>query len=169
MATDEKQNCKTPESFFEWIRNHFPQAGGFVDLSAADDICNIGSIENADGYGKICGICGDTMEIWLKIDGDVVTDARFKTNGCFSSQVCGSAATFLAKGEPLIDALAISPRGIMDLLELVPGVEVHCSILATSALFRAIAEYLLKNDRGHHSATESNDSHNKTNGGPINE
>jgi len=162
MNTDGKQNCKTPETFFEWIRNHFPQAGGFVDLSAAEDMCNIGSIENADSYGKICGICGDTMEIWLKIDDGVVTNASFTTDGCFSSQVCGSAATFLVKGETLMDALAISPRKIMDLLELIPGVEVHCSILATSTLLRAIAEYLLKNDFVHHC---TNDCKDKTNGG----
>ncbi len=143
METDVKNCVKSPESFLEWIRTHFPQAGGFVDLSVRQELFNIGDIPDADGYGKICGICGDTMEIWLKIENGIITDARYLTDGCFSSQICGSAATFLAKNEPLMGALDISPKRIMDLMELIPGVDVHCSILATSTLYRAIAEYIL--------------------------
>ncbi|HOC90782.1 MAG TPA: iron-sulfur cluster assembly scaffold protein [bacterium] len=135
---------KTPEAFFVWLRDRFPEAGGFIDVSAPPEDSNIGPLDNADANGTIHGICGDTMEIWLKIENGVVTDARYATNGCFSSRACGAAATYLAKGERIIDALGISPRDVMNLLELIPGVDIHCSILAISTLYRAIAEYILK-------------------------
>ncbi|MFA6449233.1 MAG: iron-sulfur cluster assembly scaffold protein [bacterium] len=144
MADDSKPNAKTSESFIGWLRNHFPQDGGYAKLSVAEEMCNIGPVENADCYGKICGICGDTMEIWLRINDGVISEARFLTDGCFSSQLCGAAATYLAKNETLMDALRISPASIMDLMSEMEGVELHCSILATSALYRAIADYILK-------------------------
>jgi nitrogen fixation protein NifU and related proteins len=143
METENKTTEKNAEAFQEWMRKHMPQEGGFVSAEAMD-LWNIGAIEGAEGYGKICGICGDTMEIWLRINDGMISEARFLTDGCFSSQLCGSAATFLAKDETLMDALRISPARIMDLMYGMEGVELHCSILATSALFRAIADYILK-------------------------
>jgi nitrogen fixation protein NifU and related proteins len=145
METKNKKTAKNAETFQDWMRKHMPHECGFISAEAMD-LWNIGAIEGADGYGKICGICGDTMEIWLRINDGVISEARFLTDGCFSSQLCGSAATFLAKGEKLMDALRISPARIMDLMSGMQGVELHCSILATSTLFRAIADYILKTD-----------------------
>lgn len=144
----EKTNAsceKNTVSFQTWIRGQLPDENGTAAV-VENETFNIGNMKNADGYGKICGICGDTMEIWLKINDGIIADASFLTDGCFSSQVCGSAATFLAKGEMLIDALRISPASIMDLMRGLHGVELHCSILATSTLYRAIADFLLKTE-----------------------
>jgi nitrogen fixation protein NifU and related proteins len=143
METENKTTEKNAEAFQEWMRRHMPQEVGFTGAEATDS-WNIGAIEGADGYGMICGICGDSMEVWLRINGGVISEARFLTDGCLSSQLCGSAATFLAKGETLMDALRISPASIMDLMSGLQGVELHCSILATSTLFRAIADHILK-------------------------
>ena len=128
--------------FFEWIQRHLPNEDGEMAPDPAREMWNIGIIDNPDGRGLIKGICGDTMDISIRIENGVITDAKFRTNGCLSSQMCGSAATFLAKGEKIMDALHISPGMIMGLVSKMPGVEVHCSILAATALFRAIAEYL---------------------------
>lgn len=134
---------KDTSSFLEWVKNFL--SSGFTELDGRDNYWNAGSIENADGYGKISGICGDTMEIWLRIASGVITEARFMTNGCMSSQLCGAAAAWLAKDESLIDALDISPADVIRLLGCFEGIESHCAILAVSTLYRAIAEYMLKN------------------------
>ena len=135
---------KDTKAYIEWIVRYLTQ--GFVEFKPNADYWHVGSIENPDGYGKIDGICGDTMEIWLKISGGMIADASFLTNGCMSSQLCGSAATFLAKGEHLIDALNISAADIIHLFKHFEGIEAHCAILSVSTLYRAIAEYLLKQE-----------------------
>jgi nitrogen fixation NifU-like protein len=133
---------KDTKAYIEWIIRCIKS--GFLEVEPNNDYWHVGSIENPDGYGKINGICGDTMEICVRISNDTITDASFLTDGCMSSQLCGSAATFLAKGERLIDALDISAADIIHLLKYFEGVEVHCAILSVSTLYRAIAEYLLK-------------------------
>ncbi|MEW5947701.1 MAG: iron-sulfur cluster assembly scaffold protein [bacterium] len=128
--------------FLEWVKNFL--GPGFKELDGRDNYWNIGPVENAEGYGKISGICGDTMEIWLKIADGAITEARFLTDGCMSSQLCGAAAAWLATREKLIDALDISPADVIRLLLCFEGVENHCAILAVSTLYRAIADYILK-------------------------
>ncbi|MEW6202546.1 MAG: iron-sulfur cluster assembly scaffold protein [bacterium] len=113
-------------------------------ISESHDLLNTGRIEDADGYGKISGVCGDTLEIWLKIENDTITDARFMTDGCISTFLCGSAVTLLAKGEVFGDILKVSPADIIFLLKDIQGVEKHCAILAVSTLYRAVADYILK-------------------------
>ena len=135
---------KDTEAYIGWLveRLNF----GLADVKQNENYWHVGSIENPGGYGKIKGICGDTMEIWLKISDGVIADASFLTDGCISSQLCGSAATFLAKGERLIDALDISAADIINLFRNFEGLETHCAVLSVSTLYRAIAEYLLKQE-----------------------
>jgi nitrogen fixation NifU-like protein len=133
---------KDTSAFLEWFKNFL--STGFTEPEGRKNYWNVGSMENADGYGRIDGICGDTMEIWLRIAGGVIKEARFMTNGCMSSQLCGAAAAWLATEENLIGALDISPADVIRLLRCFEGVENHCAILAVSTLYRAVADYMLK-------------------------
>ncbi len=104
-------------------------------------------IENQDGYAQVKGTCGDTMEMFLRVREEAIEDCSFETDGCGSTQVCGSAATSLAKGKSIIQALGlISAEKIIEFLGGLPESDVHCAQLAAETLRRAIADYL--NNKG---------------------
>lgn len=104
---------------------------------------NVGKIEHPDGQGKIKGICGDTIEISIKIKDNKIIDAKFLTDGCGLSIACGSMVTELVKGKSINEALRVSPAEIIDNLDGLPEDGFHCSILACNTLHTAIANYLL--------------------------
>lgn len=104
---------------------------------------NLGLLENPDGYARVQGTCGDTMEMSVRMDGDVVAACGFQTDGCGTTVVCGSAATWLAKGRSFVDALgAVCARGILELLGGLPEADTHCAELAAETLRRALADHL---------------------------
>lgn len=104
---------------------------------------NLGLLENPDGYAKVQGTCGDTMEMSVRVVDDVVAACGFQTDGCGTTMVCGSAATWLAVNRTLIEALgAVSTCGILELLGGLPEADVHCAELAAETLRRALADYL---------------------------
>lgn len=108
---------------------------------------NVGSIPDADGFGSVTGPCGDTMEIWLKVNGNKVEDATFWTDGCGTSIACGSMATEMMKGKNTIQALAINQSKILEALGGLPEDSLHCALLATNTVKAAIQDYLaLKNE-----------------------
>jgi nitrogen fixation NifU-like protein len=109
---------------------------------------NFCKLEAADGYAKNTGSCGDTMEMFLRIKDDTITECTFQTDGCGTTIVCGSVATELAVGKPLIEALgAVSAAEILKVLGGLPESSVHCAQLAAETLRRAMADYLyLKNE-----------------------
>lgn len=90
------------------------------------------------------GPCGDEMEFYLDIRDDLIADVRFYTKGCISTLVCGSQTAEMVVGKTVYDALAVSPKTIMDQLAGLPQERLHCTILAVSTLYKAIADYLLK-------------------------
>ncbi len=104
---------------------------------------NVGLLENPDGYARVTGTCGDTMEMTVRMDGDVVAACGFRTDGCATTLVCGSAATWLAKDRTFVEALgAVSSRGILELLGGLPEQDAHCAELAAETLRRALADHL---------------------------
>jgi nitrogen fixation NifU-like protein len=104
---------------------------------------NMGLLQEPDGYARLQGTCGDTMEMSVRLDGDVVVGCGFQTDGCGTTVVCGSAATWLATNRTLVDALgAVSSRGILELLGGLPEADVHCAELAAETLRRALADFL---------------------------
>ena len=106
---------------------------------------NLGLLEDPDGYARVTGTCGDTMEMSVRMDGDVVTACGFQTDGCGTTMVCGSAATWLATNRTFVEALgALNTRGILELLGGLPEADVHCAELAAETLRRALAEYLYR-------------------------
>lgn len=103
---------------------------------------NVGEIENADGVGMVGNAkCGDIMKMYLKIEGDVITDCKFKTFGCGAAIATSSMATELIKGHTIEEALSLTNSAVVEALEGLPAVKVHCSVLAEEAVKTAIADY----------------------------
>ena len=99
---------------------------------------NVGEMEDPDGAARITGPCGDTMQIHLKLDGDVIVDCKFMTDGCGPTIACGSVITELVKGRTVEEALRISEKDILDVLGGLPEEHMHCPVLAVNALRAAI-------------------------------
>jgi nitrogen fixation NifU-like protein len=103
---------------------------------------NVGVIENADGYGKVGNpVCGDVMEIFIKVKDDIITDIKFRTFGCGSAIATSSMVTELAKGKHVDDAVRITRGDVANELEGLPPQKMHCSNLAADALHEAIKDY----------------------------
>jgi len=106
---------------------------------------NVGEIENADGIGKVGNpVCGDIMNLYLRVENNVITDAKFKTFGCGAAIATSSMVTELVKGKTIDEALAITNRAVAEALGGLPPIKMHCSVLAEEALQSAIDDYLKK-------------------------
>ncbi|MBQ3017160.1 MAG: Fe-S cluster assembly scaffold protein NifU [Clostridia bacterium] len=106
---------------------------------------NVGEIENADGVGMVGNAkCGDIMKMYLKIEDDVIVDCKFKTFGCGAAIATSSMATELIKGKTIEEALALTNSAVVEALEGLPAVKVHCSVLAEEAVKSALADYYKK-------------------------
>ncbi len=103
---------------------------------------NVGVIEDADGVGEVGNAkCGDIMKIYLKIENDIITDAKFETFGCGSAIASSSMATELIKGHPISDALALTNKAVVEALDGLPAHKIHCSVLAEEAIKLALKDY----------------------------
>jgi nitrogen fixation NifU-like protein len=106
---------------------------------------NMGEIENPDGVGRVGNPkCGDMMELYIKVENDIITDVKFKTFGCAAAIATSSMITEMAVGKTLDEALNISRQDVADELEGLPPVKMHCSNLAADALKAAIEDYRKK-------------------------
>ena len=105
---------------------------------------NFRKIENPDGYAKVTGPCGDTMEMFIKMRNEKILECGFQTDGCASSIVCGSVATELVQNKPLTQALGvICADEILKILGGLPESDVHCAQLAAETMRRALTEQSL--------------------------
>jgi len=103
---------------------------------------NVGELPDANGVGEVGNAkCGDIMKMYLKIENGVVEDARFKTFGCGAAIATSSMATELIKGKPLDDALKLTNKAVVEALDGLPPVKIHCSVLAEQAIKAAISDY----------------------------
>ena len=109
---------------------------------------NVGEIEGADGTG-IYGspVCGDMMSITIKVEDDMIKDAKFKTFGCGSAIASSSVATEMMIGKTIDEALAITNKQIVDELGGLPSAKIHCSVLADHAIKSAIYDYAIKSGK----------------------
>ena len=106
---------------------------------------NVGEIENADGTGTVGNAsCGDIMQISLKIENDIIVDAKFKTFGCAAAIATSSTATEMIKGLTLEEALKVTNKAVVEKLGGLPAQKLHCSVLAEEAIKKAIEDYLAK-------------------------
>ena len=103
---------------------------------------NVGEIENPDGIGRVGNpVCGDIMELYLRVEKEVITDARFKTFGCGAAIATSSMVTELIKNKTVEEAAKISNRAVAEALGGLPPIKMHCSVLAEEALTKAIEDY----------------------------
>lgn len=103
---------------------------------------NMGEMENPDGVGKVGNpMCGDIMELYIRVENDVITDAKFMTFGCGAAIATSSMVTELVKGKSLEEALKISNATVAEALDGLPPVKMHCSVLAEDALKAAVEDY----------------------------
>ena len=103
---------------------------------------NVGVIEDANGVGEIGNAkCGDIMKMYLKIENDIIVDVKFKTYGCASAIATSSIATDLIKGQPVSEALKLTNKAVVEALDGLPAVKIHCSVLAEQAIKAALSDY----------------------------
>ena len=106
---------------------------------------NVGEIEDADGVGVVGNAkCGDIMKMYLKIDDGVIVDCKFKTFGCGAAIATSSMATELVKGHTVEEALKLTNSAVVEALDGLPAIKVHCSVLAEEAIKSAVADYYKK-------------------------
>ncbi len=106
---------------------------------------NVGEIENPSGIGRVGNAkCGDIMEVQLKIENDIIVDAKFRTFGCAAAIASSSVATSMVIGKTVDDALKIKNADVVEALEGLPPQKIHCSVLAEEAIALAVADYRSK-------------------------
>ena len=106
---------------------------------------NVGSMENPDGIGRMSSVvCGDIMELYLKIENNIIVDAKFKTFGCWAAIASSSILTEMIKGKSIEEALRLTNESIADSLGGLPNIKMHCSMLPTAALRSAVEDYRKK-------------------------
>ena len=109
---------------------------------------NVGTIEDADGVGKVGNpVCGDVMQLFVKIENGRIVDAKFKTFGCGAAIATSSIITEMVKGKPIAEALKISNKAVAEALGGLPPQKMHCSNLAADALRAALEDFCKKQGR----------------------
>jgi nitrogen fixation protein NifU and related proteins len=106
---------------------------------------NVGEIPDASGIGNVGNpVCGDVMRMYIKVENDVIVDAKFKTFGCGAAISTSSMVTEMVKGKRIDEALQITNKAVADALGGLPAIKLHCSVLAEQALRTALADYYRK-------------------------
>ena len=104
---------------------------------------NVGKIEDASGVGEVGNpVCGDIMKMYIKVDNNVIVDVKFKTFGCGAAIATSSVSTDMIKGKTIEEALELKNSDVVEALDGLPPVKLHCSVLAEEAIHEAIADYL---------------------------
>jgi nitrogen fixation NifU-like protein len=107
---------------------------------------NRGEMEDPDGIGEAQNpACGDTMRLFIKVEADRITDAKFLTFGCGAAIASSSITTEMVKGKTIVEALTISNQVVAEALGGLPPTKIHCSVLAEQAIKAAVLDYQKKN------------------------
>ena len=130
------------EQFEELIREEMRKVYSETAIDHAMNPRNVGDMADADGFARVTGPCGDSMEIWLRVNNGTITDATFMTDGCGTSIASGSMVTEMAKGKNIIEVRKISQEDVLGALAGLPEESQHCALLAANTLKAAIGDYL---------------------------
>ena len=126
---------------------------------------NVGEIKDANGVGEVGNAkCGDIMRVYLKVEDDVIVDAKFKTFGCGSAIASSSMATELIKGKTVDEAWSLTNKAVAEALDGLPPVKMHCSVLAEEAIHKAINDYRSNNGLDMWAYEEHDDIHDHVHG-----
>jgi nitrogen fixation NifU-like protein len=103
---------------------------------------NVGEISDPSGVGTVGNpVCGDVLRLYIKVENDIIVDAKFKTFGCGAAVATSSMVTEMIKGKPISEALKITNQAVAEALGGLPPIKMHCSVLAEQALKSAIQDY----------------------------
>jgi len=106
---------------------------------------NVGEIVDADGVGEVGNAkCGDIMKMYIKVNEGIIDDVKFKTFGCGAAVATSSIATEMIKGKPIEEALKLTNKAVVEALDGLPAVKLHCSVLAEQAIKSALSDYYRK-------------------------
>ncbi|MDH3258932.1 MAG: Fe-S cluster assembly scaffold protein NifU [Deltaproteobacteria bacterium] len=106
---------------------------------------NVGEIEDASGVGEVGNpACGDMMRLYIKVESDVITDARFRTFGCGAAIASSSMLTEIIKGKTIDEVLKVTNENVAEALDGLPPAKIHCSVMAEEAVKSAIEDYRKK-------------------------
>jgi nitrogen fixation NifU-like protein len=130
------------DSLAEHLQQEIFTGYGKTAIEYARSPRNVGDIPDADGYASVTGPCGDTMQIWLKVNDRNIEKATFWTDGCGATIVAGSMVTELAKNMDIVAAFNITQKDVLDALQGLPEDSAHCALLAANTLKEAIKNYL---------------------------
>ena len=138
---DEEQITKEMMNLlFEKMKNLFSER--VIDYGTNPRNC--GMLGKPDGYAKITGPCGDTMEMFLRVKNGRIEDIRYTTDGCITSHAAGSAATVMAKGKEPKECIRITQSSILEHLGGLPDDAKHCALLASMTLHRALRDFAIR-------------------------
>ena len=115
-----------------------------LNPTGADLPCFFGPMDDADGHARVTGPCGDTMEFWIKVDGGVIRQTTFITDGCESSIACGAATAALSEDKTLEQAHDLTQVDVLETLAGLPKDFEHCAILSTNTLKAAIDDFRVR-------------------------
>jgi len=108
---------------------------------------NVGEIDDASGIGEVGNAkCGDIMKVYLKIEDGIIKDAKFKTFGCGAAIATSSMATQMIIGKTVQEALELTNKAVVEALDGLPPIKLHCSVLAEEAVHAALWDYAKKNN-----------------------
>ena len=130
------------EEFEQLIRAEMRKVYSETTIDHAMNPRNLGDTEDADGFAKVTGPCGDTMEIWLRVNSGTIAEASFLTDGCGTTIASGSMVTEMIKGKSVSEARKISQHDVLSALGGLPNESKHCALLAANTLKEAIRDYL---------------------------
>jgi nitrogen fixation NifU-like protein len=117
---------------------------------------NVGEMDNPDGVGRVGSpVCGDIMELYLRVKDGIIVDARFKTFGCAAAISSSSMLTEMVKGKSIQEALKISNQAVVEALGGLPPAKIHCSVMAEAAVKAAIEDYFNKSGKQEDNKIES--------------
>jgi nitrogen fixation NifU-like protein len=128
----------------EQIFEETKEAYGETAFNRWLDPVYMGAIKEPDGYACLTGVCGDSMEIFLRFENDRVKEASFQADGCGSSIVCGSFAAEMSLGKNPDELLEVTAQAILEELEKLPKEDEHCASLAAETLQEALNDYMMK-------------------------
>jgi len=131
------------QKFEELIKQEMRKIYSEAVVEHSMDPRNLGNLEDADGFARVTGPCGDTMSIWLKVKGDTIINASFTTDGCGTTIASGSMVTEMVKGRSISEAQNATQRDVLDALGGLPQESEHCALLAANTLKAAIRDYIV--------------------------
>ena len=130
------------QKFEELMKQEMRKTYSEAVVEHSMDPRNLGNIEDANGFARVTGPCGDTMSMWLKVNGATIINASFMTDGCGTTIASGSMVTEMVKGKSIGEARKTTQRDVLDALGGLPQESEHCALLAANTLKATIRDYI---------------------------